>query len=190
MLNGTAPWQSHVTRLKTESNMLTVTTRTPDSISRREQTALTEVRASVFTSDLLNVRELKDGRLTTEDGGLTVPVLDSRSSFLRRFNNGVVSRIQPAGRLAPGNVDARVGDQAGEKHERRQTVPCPLEPGHDRTDMGMFLAQPAEPACLEELVARFMDSARNRGASTSRWPDDPSARPFVADALRSALQGT
>ena len=35
MLNGAAPWQSHVTRLKTVSNMLTVTTRTPASTSRR-----------------------------------------------------------------------------------------------------------------------------------------------------------
>ena len=49
--NGDDPWQSQVTRLKTVSNMLTVTSRTPASTSPRKQTALSEGRAAICVTN-------------------------------------------------------------------------------------------------------------------------------------------
>ena len=53
----------------------------------------------------------------------------------------------------------------------------------------MFLAGPAKPAGLKQLVARFMDRERSRGAPSEQARAGPSARPSAADAREIRTPG-
>ena len=181
MLKGAAPWQSQVTRLNTVSNMLTVTTRTPASTSRRKQAALAERRAAKLISEVIRLLSDVEGIFgqglrkrvgqacsCPHPGCVRVEVWAGR---VRAQGKRITAAPSQAERLSMRDVDPGGLDRPRYQGESGHAVSGSADMRGQRAEMGRLLARAAQPAGLEKLAARLVDG----GLIVIHRPDDRQA---------------